>query len=418
MRLTSILNFRLISCQRASTFDKHFPAVQSRPKAWEGQDKDKFFRDKYAHVHADQLKRETSRKLKPSYSNHQRGRTKHLDKSLQSNHPDGQREIRFKVPPRTDKEESEETYYRHKVSPRLDSDPLHEVVYGKNSVLAALRGTKRSSYTKLQVTAKEERYVDDKVVKIAKERKTEIEYGISKHDMNNLTSNGVHNGYALTTKPIIPPDIRELDGFGATYKVNQLVYNKPEWLKLDVVDKHIKCNALGVYIDEVTDTHNMGAIIRTAYYLGADFVVFSEKNCAPLSPVVAKAAVGALDLLPIYNAPEPLDFFERTVKNGWNVVAAMPDYVKIRARRRVEVSRLSGLLDSGPCLLVLGSEGEGLRQSLALRCTHGTAIIARGSSKIDSLNVSVAAALVMSRFFAPQVFDYEHPHKKTTNIPT
>jgi 21S rRNA (GM2251-2'-O)-methyltransferase len=285
-----------------------------------------------------------------------------------------------------------------------------QYIYGNGPVLCALQGTKRSKFTRLFTMFDAEKSKTE-IIALAKARGIPIHSKVDRQRLNHLTNNGVHNGWVVETKPIRPPDLIEmgLTQESRTYSVLQRVMSQEQSLKFNVADSHNKANAFGIYIDEITDPHNMGAVIRSAYYLGADFIVISGKNCSKLTPVVAKCSVGAMEFIPIYNAPDPLDFFDRTTRNGWFTVAAMPDFAKIKPQRRTYASNLVHLLDEGPCLLVFGNEGEGLRQSLINRSTHGVALVSRPNIKIDSLNVSVAAAILMSKFYKSEIFDDVHP---------
>lgn len=382
MRATGILRFRgcfyqLAKKEQGSTFDRYFPKTQERRKAWEGQDKDQYFKDRFSHVHARQRQ--------------QRGGS--ADKRKADNNR-----------PRKDGKEQRNV---NKGSPRLDRSPLQDYLYGTGPVLAALEAGRRGGYGKLYVGRREEQ-MNERIMELAGEKEIDIKYGMEKRDLNALTNNGVHNGYVLETRPLILPDLLELSGGvkpEATFSMVQKAYNLPT--KVEGELRSTSRNAFGVYIDQVTDTHNIGAIIRSAYFLGADFLVMSEKNCAKLNAVVAKASAGALDLLPLYNAPRPLDFFKRTAQNNWNVVSSLPDINKLPANKRTPVSQLPRLLEDRPTLMVFGSEGEGLRRSLIDICTHGTSLKPPMPTniQIDSLNVSVAAALLISHFNPPSSFD-------------
>jgi 21S rRNA (GM2251-2'-O)-methyltransferase len=384
MRATGILRFRgcfyqLAKKEQTSTFDRYFPKTKERRKAWEGQDKDQYFKDRFAHVHVRQRQRQQ-----------ERGDKRKPDKNVGQRRDGGQQRKSVNKGP-----------------PRLERSPLQDYLYGTGPVLAALEAGRRAGYGALYVS-RSEGQMNERIMQLAGEKEISIKYDAEKRDLNALTNNGVHNGYVLETRPLVLPDLLELSGGlkpESTFSMVQKVYNAPT--KVDGQLRSTGRNAFGVYIDQVTDTHNIGAIIRSAYFLGADFLVMSEKNCAKLNAVVAKASAGALDLLPLYNAPKPLDFFKRTAQNNWNVVASLPDINRLPANKRTPLSQLPQLLEDKPTLMVFGSEGEGLRRSLIDICTHGTSLKPPTSSdvQIDSLNVSVAAALLISHFHLPTAFD-------------
>jgi len=156
-------------------------------------------------------------------------------------------------------------------------------------------------------------------------------------------------------------------------------------------------------LDEVTDPQNMGALLRTAFFLGVDGVVVSEKNSAPLSPVVSKASAGAMELMKVHSTRNLVSFLEEARAGGWTVVGAS-----------VDKSVLPSELDAArPTVLVLGSEGRGLRTNVLRACGQlvrvpraqsGAASLAAGgtdhSSLVDSLNVSVAGAVLLYALLA------------------
>jgi 23S rRNA (guanosine2251-2'-O)-methyltransferase len=138
-----------------------------------------------------------------------------------------------------------------------------------------------------------------------------------------------------------------------------------------------------IVLDQITDPHNYGAIIRSAEVLGAHGVVTEERRSAPLSPVVVKVSAGAsahLPLVQVKNLPRYLD--ELKARGVWlygasGEVALTPD--------EVDWDR--------PAALVIGSEGSGLRRLVRDKCDELIAIPMRG--KVASLNASVAAGILV-----------------------
>lgn len=389
----------------ANTFDRNFKVKNSnnnRTKAWvrEGKNKDDYFRDRFAHVHARQKQRQKEREEQGEGEDKVFG--KYFGKDYRPQKEEGrfsgggsykQRYDRYSGG--NDTRNAREARFERR-TPRLTLQPWQQYLYGTGTVKAALQAGKRSSNTALYTTEENE------CSKLAQQKGIKVETR-TRADLNNMTRNAVHNNVVLETRQLDIPDIDYLSKSTKStteFFINELDLGKSTQTELPV--KANKPNAFGIYIDQVTDTHNMGAIIRSAYYLGADFVVFSEKNCCKLTPAVCKTAVGAVDLMPIYNAPHPLQFFEKSVSNGWQLIATMPNPTK----NKIEPSQLSNILNDAPCLLVLGSEGYGIRTSLANRANYQVGLTPHHDiGTVDSLNVSVAAALLMSRFFKPNAFD-------------
>jgi 23S rRNA (guanosine2251-2'-O)-methyltransferase len=141
---------------------------------------------------------------------------------------------------------------------------------------------------------------------------------------------------------------------------------------------------LVVALDEVQDPQNLGAICRTAECVGADGVVICERRAAHVTAAVAKASAGAVEHLAIARVRNLADFLlEARDAGAWSYGAAAgegavpylePDW-------------------SGSVVLVLGSEGRGLRPRVAAACDGLVALPLRG--RIGSLNVSAAAAALL-----------------------
>lgn len=140
---------------------------------------------------------------------------------------------------------------------------------------------------------------------------------------------------------------------------------------------------LVVVLDGVEDPHNLGAIIRTAHAAGAAGVVIPERRAAGVTDVVAKAAAGALEHLPVARVTNVNRALESLKERGFWIYGL--DERGTEAYDRVEYS--------APTALVLGGEGAGLREHTRKHCDLLVRIPMAG--KISSLNVSVAAGIVL-----------------------
>src|SRR5690242_10564586 len=138
-----------------------------------------------------------------------------------------------------------------------------------------------------------------------------------------------------------------------------------------------------VVLDGIEDPHNLGAIIRTAHAAGADAVVIPERRAAGLTDVVAKAAAGALEYLPVVRVVNTNRALEDLKRGGFWVYGP--------ARRGTE--DYARVEYGSPAALVLGAEGRGLHEQVRRHCDVLVRIPMAG--EISSLNVSVAVGVAL-----------------------
>ncbi len=142
-------------------------------------------------------------------------------------------------------------------------------------------------------------------------------------------------------------------------------------------------HAFVLLLDGIEDPHNLGAIVRTAEGAGADGIIIPERRAAGVTGTVVKASAGASEYLPIArvtNAGRVLE--ELKSRNIWTV--------GLDERADKLYDQLDYKMD---CALVLGAEGHGLHEQVRKKCDFLVKIPMLG--KVPSLNVSVAAAVVM-----------------------
>ena len=167
----------------------------------------------------------------------------------------------------------------------------------------------------------------------------------------------------------------------------------------------------------------MGAIIRSSHFLGVDGILICSRNSAALSPVALKAAAGAAEMLPLYSVGQPGNFIDECQDNGWKFYAAVSpnssDSGRAVGRPYYSSTTLGNPTRKHPCILVLGSEGDGLRWNIQKKADFMLGIEAQrtGSGELDSLNVSVASALLCDAFLRESITTGKSKPKGQINQP-
>jgi len=138
-----------------------------------------------------------------------------------------------------------------------------------------------------------------------------------------------------------------------------------------------------VMLDQITDPHNAGAIIRTAEALGCDGIVIPKSHSSGITPTVIKAAAGATAHIGIAMVPNAAAFIDRAKEAGFWVIGTTDHGDRVP----------DGLNSIRPALVIIGSEGSGMRRLTEEKCDYRVRIPLKG--KVSSLNASVAAGIIL-----------------------
>ncbi len=233
----------------------------------------------------------------------------------------------------------------------------YDTVEGRNPVAEILKA-KRSA--KKLLAAKGLDRSGEEIIKQAQSMGIKIEY-VDRSQLDKLSRTKSHQGIiALVEK------FRYAEG-------------------LDVVidmARETKEDPLVVVLDRISDPHNLGAIIRTAYCCGAHGIIIPRRNAVGVTPVVVKSSSGATEYLPVVQVTNTVRILEEMKDKGfWIAGADMDGEVMYKADLK------------GPLALVLGSEGRGIGRLVKEKCDFVVSIPMKGS--ISSLNVSVAAGVLL-----------------------
>ena len=187
---------------------------------------------------------------------------------------------------------------------------------------------------------------------------------------------------------VVPTDRRKLDLMSATGAHQGVIAMVAAHAYASIDDILQKAADAGeppliVICDELSDPHNLGAIIRTAECAGAHGVIIPKRRSVGLTAVVGKASAGALEYLPVARVANIAAAIDTLKKAGVWVcgTAAEGDTSLYRADLK------------GPAAIVIGNEGQGMSRLVSERCDFKVSIPMKGS--ISSLNASAAAAIML-----------------------
>jgi 23S rRNA (guanosine2251-2'-O)-methyltransferase len=224
-------------------------------------------------------------------------------------------------------------------------------IWGWHAVEAALANPRRAQPIRLLATADRARQIEQRFGRIAA-LETVDAHGVGQQ----LPQGAVHQGVALRS-PLL--DSESLDTFPATP------------------------GSVLLMLDQVTDPQNVGAILRSAAAFGAAGVILQDRHAPKLTGALAKAAAGAVDRVPTAQVVNLSRALETLSDLGWRIVGLAGEADRT----------LAEALDGAPTVLVMGSEGEGIRRLVAEHCDELAKIPMPGG--FESLNVSAAAAVAL-----------------------
>ena len=187
---------------------------------------------------------------------------------------------------------------------------------------------------------------------------------------------------------VVEADRRKLDGMSRT-KSHQGVIAVSAVREYASVDDILEAARekgeapLIVVCDELSDPHNLGAVIRTAECAGAHGVIIPKRRSAGLTAIVAKTSAGAVSHLPVARVPNLVALLKELKEQGLWVYGTAAE----------GTTALYNADLKGPAVIIIGSEGDGMGRLVREQCDFLVSIPMRG--KVNSLNASAAAAIVL-----------------------
>ena len=171
---------------------------------------------------------------------------------------------------------------------------------------------------------------------------------------------------------VVEADRRKLDGMSRTHAHQGVIALAA-----------VREPPLLVVCDEISDPHNLGAILRTAECAGAHGVIIPKRRSAGLTAIVAKTSAGAVSYMPVARVANIPSLLKDLKKQGVWVFGTAAE----------GTTRLYDADLKGPAAIVIGSEGDGMSRLVAENCDFLVSIPMRG--RISSLNASAAAAILL-----------------------
>ena len=231
---------------------------------------------------------------------------------------------------------------------------MKDIIFGKRAVFEAIENDIQIDKIFMD---RDSQYMDNIKRKII-DKKIKISF-VPIEKLNKLSKNN-HQGIIASISPVKTLDIQDLE--------NSIEKKASKFLILD----------------NITDTKNFGAIVRSAECLGVDGVIISKTGSSPINGDTIKSSSGAIFNLPIYKLDHIKDAMFLLKEKEIEIIGA-------------DEKSNSSVFDfkfSKKTAIVMGSEGKGISKSILNLCDKTLKIPMKG--KIDSLNVSVACGIILA----------------------
>ncbi len=235
-----------------------------------------------------------------------------------------------------------------------------DVIYGINPVTEALK-MKSCQILKIAVARDAGKEPVQGILALAAEKRIPVAF-LEKRELEKLAGRRSHQGIVGLCKPFAYADL------------DRIIEGRHQNLR----------PCLLLLLDGITDPQNLGALIRTAHCFGVNGVVLPVNRSASVNAAVVKASAGAVLYTPVARIANMARTLDDLKKKGFWIYGA-------DAASGQDMNDASYRGDVG---LVMGSEGEGLRSIVRSKCDFLLSIPMKG--KIDSLNVSVAAGILLN----------------------
>ncbi|MGO9138960.1 MAG: 23S rRNA (guanosine(2251)-2'-O)-methyltransferase RlmB [Syntrophales bacterium] len=234
-----------------------------------------------------------------------------------------------------------------------------QVIFGVNPLLEDLK-SQPGRVSKIIVAQGRGGEAVEKILRLAKQKGIHIEFRERSY-LDRKAGQGSHQGIVGFCEPF------------AYASVDDIITNRHPDLKYSLI----------LILDSITDPQNLGTLIRTAHCCGANGVIIPENRSASVTGTVIKASAGAANHTPIARVVNVSNAIDYLKEQGFWIYGTDPATGK----------DFRSFDYDGQIGLVMGSEGTGMRPLIRRKCDFHLSIPTKG--KIDSLNVSVAAGIIL-----------------------
>ncbi len=234
-----------------------------------------------------------------------------------------------------------------------------DLIFGRNAVLEYLKAAAPGDRTPVYVSETAHGPIIDRILAEAERKRIKV-VRADKSFFKNLGPSSKHQGTAIASPAV-----------------------KKEGAPDTLLSRVAGIRGVIVLLDQLTDPHNVGSVIRTAEALGASAVVMTKAHSPGITPAVVKSAAGATAHIETHTVSNASEFMKRASAAGFWIIGSSD-----RGDRGPE-----NMGDLRPAVLVIGSEGSGMRHLTGERCHCTVRIPLKGET--SSLNASVAAGILL-----------------------
>ncbi|MDD2851497.1 MAG: 23S rRNA (guanosine(2251)-2'-O)-methyltransferase RlmB [Desulfuromonadaceae bacterium] len=232
-----------------------------------------------------------------------------------------------------------------------------ELIFGVNPVKESLQGTRCAFNLYVQLNASDHRV--EKIIRLAEQRGVAV-HRREKNDLTKMCASSHHQGIALEVEPFRFADLDDL-----------------------LVATAEATTGLLLVLDGIQDPHNLGALIRSAACAGANGVIIPKDRACGVTAAAERSSAGAVEIIPVTQVINIAHTLEMLKKRGYWIYALDGE----------ASTSLFATKFSGKTVLVIGSEGEGIRPLVRKQCDVVMSIPHYGG--VSSLNASVAGGIAM-----------------------